>query len=173
MIHRQRLYFILPHLQVCKQLVIELEEAGLEEQYIHIMADESVDLKNLPVAHINDTTEITRGLEWGAGIGGVAGFLAGQLVINFSPEELMLGNTLILLITTLSGVGFGGLMSALMGANQPKHELENIELRLRHGEIVLMLDIPNHRIQMTEEMIKRLHPDITINLLTDGEVSAL
>lgn len=166
MIERQRLYFLLPNIQLCREIVLELQLAGLSRDAIHIMADKSIDISGLPPANLSDKTQIKYGMSLGAGIGGTAGLLSGLLVVSFPPAGLVLGGAAILLTTTLTGIGFGSAVSALVAAGIPKKELDGVGLCIKRGDILLMLDIPNNRIQDTIKAIQYIDPNADVRLLT-------
>ena len=166
MISRQRLYFLLPSIELCREIVFELQSAGLTHDYINIMADKRVDISGLPPAQLSDKTQVKYGLKVGAGIGATAGLLSGLLVVSFPPAGLVLGGAAVLLTTTITGIGFGGVVSGLVAAGIPKKELDGVGLCLDRGEILLMLDIPNNRVLDTIKAIQYIDPNADVKLLT-------
>ena len=167
MIQQQRLYFLVPNIQLCREIVFELKSSGLSEKVIHIMAHERIDISDLPSAQLSDKTQIKYGLGLGASIGGTAGLLSGLLVVSFPPAGLVLGGAAILLTTTITGIGFGGAVSALVASGIPKKEIDGVGLCIERGEILLMLDIPNNRIAETVKAIQYIDPSADVRLLTE------
>jgi len=77
----RRLFFLMPNLESCRQVVAELEDEGVPEHHLHAIASLDQSLDGLPEAGVLQKTELAHGLEWGAGLGGVAGMLGGLLAV--------------------------------------------------------------------------------------------
>jgi hypothetical protein len=163
---RRRLYFTLPDVQHCKQLVAELQAAvGLNENYIHVIARDNIVIDDLPKANLLQKTELVHGLELGLGVGGVAGMLGGLLTVTFPPAGLALAGGAVILMTTLAGAGFGGLVSALVASDIPNHELEAFQGKIALGEILLILDIPTIQVKEIIDLIRMTHPEAKIGII--------
>ncbi|MCP4700021.1 MAG: DUF1269 domain-containing protein [Gammaproteobacteria bacterium] len=165
---RRRLYFCLPDIEQCGQLVTELRVAGLSERHIHVLARNDVSLQGLPQATVMQKTELAHGMRLGISIGGMGGILGGLLAVTFPPAGVTLAGGALILLTTLAGAGFGSIISAVVASGIPKHEVKHLESQIMQGWILLMLDIPTHRIPMTARMIERLHPEVQVALAPDG-----
>lgn len=163
---RRRLYFTLPDVKHCKQLVTELQAAaGLTENHIHVIARDSIPIDDLPKANLLQKTELVHGLELGLGVGGIAGMLGGLLTVTFPPAGLALGGGAVILITTLAGAGFGSLVSALVARDIPNHELEAFQGKIAFGEILLILDIPTFQVEKIMDLIRSTHPEAEIGVV--------
>jgi len=163
---RRRLYFTLPDVKHCKQLVTELQiTAGLSENHIHVIARDNIPLDDLPKANSLQKTELVHGLELGLGVGGVAGILGGLLTITFPPASLALGGGAVILTTTLTGAGFGGLVSALVARDIPNHDLEAFQGKIAIGEILLILDIATSQVEEIIDLVRTTHPEAEIGVV--------
>ncbi|MCP4696270.1 MAG: DUF1269 domain-containing protein [Gammaproteobacteria bacterium] len=162
---RRRLYFMLPDVKHCKLLVQELQEAGMSDHDIHVIARKDIPLEGLHEASALQKTELAHGLEYGIGVGGAAGMLGGLLAVTFPPAGLILGGGALLLGTTLAGAGFGSLISALVAGDIPNHELEAFRVKINHGYILLILDVPTRRVEEMTEKIKTHHPEAEIGIV--------
>jgi len=158
---RRRLNFMLPDVEHCKQLVTELQKAGIPERNIHVVARDDIPLEGLHKASALQKTELAHGLEWGAGLGGIAGMLGGLLAITFPPAGIVLGGGAIL-ATALAGAGFGGIVSALIARDIPNHELETFQANIAQGQILLILDIPTAQVDEMTQLIRNTHPEAQI-----------
>ncbi len=161
---RRRLYFLLPDVPHCHALVAEIKEQGLKDPDIHVVAREDIPLEGLHKATSLQKTELTHGLELGIGVGGVAGMLGGLLAVTFPPAGLVLAGGAVVLGSTLAGAGFGGLVSALVAKDIPNHELEQYQDAIFQGEILLMLDVPTHRLDEIMALIRATHPEARIQV---------
>ena len=161
----KRLYCMLPDVASCRAVVTEMRDAGISERRMHAVASVSVDLTGLPKADMWQKSEFAHGLEAGIGVGGAAGFLGGLLAVTFPPAGLILGGGA-LLAGTVAGAGFGALVAALVAKDMPSHELEAFENEIAQGKILLLVDVPRHRVDEFADMIKKHHPEAEIKITT-------
>lgn len=169
-IMRRRLYFMLPDVKHCQQLVTELQQVGIPTRDIHVLARHDIPLQGLHKASVLQKTELLHGLEVGAGIGGLAGMLAGLLVVAFPPAGVVLGGGAAIIGTTLAGASFGSLVSALITRDIPNHELKSFQVRIALGEILLLLDVPTKQVEEIINLIRRTHPEAQIGIVRPAQV---
>jgi len=161
--HR-KLYFMLPNIHQCKQLVTDLRTAGIHDHHIHVIARDDVPLDDLNKASLLEKTELKHGLELGISVGGIAGMLAGLLAVTFPPAGVALGGGAAIFATTLAGAGFGSLVSALVARDIPNHELAGFHARILEGHLLLILDVPTKQVDEIIELIKNTHPEVKIDI---------
>jgi len=161
----RRLFFLLPNREVCKTVVDELKECGTPISHLHVVASVAQRLDGLPEADIWDRTEMKRGLEWGIGLGGVAGLFGGLLAVAFPPGGLVLGGGA-LLSGAAAGAGFGGVVSMLMKSDEPNHELDDFREELESGALLLMVDVPKERVDPVAELITSRYPEGYVRITT-------
>lgn len=159
----RRLYFLAPDWESCQGLVADLEEAGLEEKHIHVIAKDSMELDGLPEATVFQKSDLIYGVEWGVGIGGTAGLLGGLLAVTFPPAGLVLGGGAVLM-TALSGATLGGLVSAMVAKDVPNHDIENYEKAIFEGQLLLLVDVPRDEVYSYCELIRSHHPEAVIDI---------
>lgn len=158
---RKRLYCTLPDTDICRELVADLKQAGIEDNAIHVTARDGTPLTGLHQATDMQKTELAHGLGLGISVGGIAGLLGGLLAITFPPPGLDLGMTTVL-ITMLVGSGFGALVSTFIARDIPNHELENYQPSLMYGYVLLMLDVAASDAENILGLIKRRHPEVEV-----------
>lgn len=159
----RRLFFLLPDVEGCKLLVDELKQYGVPERHLHAIASVTQSLEGLPQATEWEKTEIKRGLEWGIGLGGVAGLLGGLMAVAFPVGGLVVGGGA-LLAGAAAGAGFGGVVSALMKSEEHNHDLDEYREEIERGEILLMVDIPRDHVEQVRGMILARHPEVRIHV---------
>ena len=159
----RRLYFMLPDAESCKSLVADLEEHGVPERHLHVIGSLSQSLEGLPEANILQKTELAHGLEWGTGLGGVAGLLGGILAVTFPPAGLVIGGGA-LLAGTAAGAGFGALVSSLIASNEHNHKLDAFERGIEAGQLLLMVDVPRKQVKQIQDLITKHHPEAEIGV---------
>ena len=167
---RRRLYFLLPNVVHCKALVADLRNQGISDNQIHVIARNDIELEGLNQATALQKTELAHGLEWGIGLGGVAGLLGGLLAVTFPPAGILLAGEAILLGTTLAGAGFGAVVSALVAGDIPNQELEHFQDKIALGEILLLLDIPTSHVEIMTNLIKSHLPEADISILNPNTI---
>jgi hypothetical protein len=157
----RRVYVLLPTEESCRRLVEELEAADVPARHLHTIAGLVHDLKGLPTATVWQRTELAQGIEWGVGLGGVAGLLGGLLAVAFPPAGIVLGGGA-LLAGTVAGAGFGALITALLGSQEHSQKLDSFQRALAAGQILLMADIPRRREAEVKATILKHHPEAEI-----------
>ena len=159
----RRLFFLTPNIASCHAIVNELENIGVPERHLHVIASISQVLDDLPEAGILQKTELLHGIEIGAGLGGTAGILGGLLAMTFPPAGLVLGGGA-LLAGAAAGAGFGAVVTALLSSHEHNHDLDSFQRAIERGEILLMVDIPKNQVDVTKEMILGHHPEAKIGV---------
>jgi hypothetical protein len=157
----RRVYVLLPTEESCRLVVEELEASNIPESHLHVTAGLTHDLKDLPAASIWQRTELAHGIEWGIGLGGVAGLLGGLLGIAFPPAGIVLGGGA-LLVGAVAGAGFGALVTALIGSQEHSHKLDRFQRALAAGQILLMVDVHRKREEEVKATIRKHHPEAEI-----------
>ena len=159
----RRLYFLVPNAESCREVAADLKEVGVTEAHIHLIANDSQTLEEIPRAGPLATTELARGLEWGVGLGGTAGLLGGLLAVVAPPVGLALGGAA-LLGCAAAGAGFGALVSSLIAQDIPNHELEELERAIDAGMILLLVDVPRDEVEKNKSVIMERHPEARIGI---------
>lgn len=157
----RRIYVLLPSEESCHIVVDELEATKIPHSHLHVIAGLTHELKDLPGATIWQRTELAHGIEWGVGLGGVAGLLGGLLVVAFPPAGIALGGGA-LLAGTAAGAAFGALVTALLGSQEHNHKLDSFQRALAAGQILLMVDVPRKREDEVKTTIRKHHPEAEI-----------
>jgi hypothetical protein len=158
-----RLYVLMPDAESCKRVVDELKATDTPERHLHVVASLAQDLAGLPEASVWQRTELAHGIEWGIGLGGVAGLIGGVLAVAFPPAGLVLGGGA-LLLGVAAGAGVGGVVSALLGSHEHSHSLEHFQRQIGSGRLLLLVDVPRQRVEETRGLIQRHHPDADIGV---------
>lgn len=163
---RRRLYLMLPNTKACYALVADLRRQGIADKDIHVIARPGVLLEGLNQAPITETSELTYGAELGLMVGGLAGLLGGMLAIYFPPAglSLELSNSFLLMMTTFSGMAFGGVVAALVAHDIPNHRLAGYQQRISKGHILLLLDIPTQDVKRMQKHIQAHYAEAALGM---------
>jgi len=84
------MYVTLPDLASAKRLADDLLLARIEDRHMHFLARRGTDLGELHEATYLQKTDTVHGALTGFVIGGVAGVVAGTLLVNFPPGGISL-----------------------------------------------------------------------------------
>jgi hypothetical protein len=116
----------------------------MRRRHLQAMAAWWVDLTDLPRASPWRTTELLSGLLTGACVGGASGFAAIMLAVVFPAGGAAMG-ALALPVAAIAGAGYGSLLGGLISIRTPKREFIVFKHNLFFGQIVLLLDVPEHQ----------------------------
>jgi hypothetical protein len=153
----RREYFLVPNIDIAREIVKGLLLSQVEEKHIHLIAREDIPLEDLPEATLMQKSDFVPALEKGLVGGAYTGLLAGLTVIAFPPVGLALGGGAILALIG-AGATVGGMMLALVGVGLPSHRLEKFEEAIKTGQILILVDVPYQRLDDIQELVKTHHP---------------
>lgn len=152
---KRRLYFLFPTAGDARRLVRELAAAGVDEGHIHALARTDIDLSGLPPATRRQQHDTVWRLEqalWGSNLAVFGAALLGLVV------ALILGLAAwALLAVTLMAASFSA--GAAFALRVPNTHLDECREALRHGEVLLMVDVPRRKVAEIEELVYRRHPE--------------
>ncbi len=154
----RRLYFNLPTANQARSLVAELEKAGVDSARMHATAKNGIDLNRLPQATADQRGDKLWRLErlfWNGNLAvfGVALVaLATALFAGWAPAAITA--LAVMLITFVAGERFA--------VKLPHDHMSDLRVPLAHGEVVLMVDVPKHRVSDIESLVSRHHPEASM-----------
>lgn len=156
---RHRLYFLFPDVASAKQTVDDLLLARIEERHMHFMARPDVALDGLHEASILQSSDIIHGAESGLVVGGVAGVVAGLVILMYPPNGTSL-ELVTVLLTAMFGAGFGVWVSSMVASSIPNSRLQQFEAEIAAGKILLMVDVPGSRVLDIQSLFSKRHPEV-------------
>ena len=157
---RRRLYWLLPDVESARRIADDLLLARVEDRHMHFLARPGIDLGPLHEASVLQKTDVRHAAISGSLIGALLGALAGWLFAQFPLEGLRIGVGGILLFTAF-GAGFGFFASTLVGTSLPNSYLRQFEREVADGRILVMVDVPLHRVEEVQDALQKKHPEAT------------
>ncbi len=154
---RRRLYFVLPDVKRAEAAFNELLLARIEERHIHFLARGGTSLQDLPEATMLQKSDEIHGLWLGLIVGGLTGALAGVVVLTFPPSGLVMGLGVIL-VTSIIGAIMGVWVSGMIATGVPNTFLARFTGEIERGKILMMVDVPKHKVEEITDMIREHHP---------------
>jgi hypothetical protein len=156
---RRRLYFLLPDAASARTMLNELLLARIEERHIRFLAKRGLLPRDLPEASFFQKTDIVHGAELGVVTGGLIGIFAGTMAVLFPPTGVTLQLATIL-ATSVVGALLGAWASSLAATAVPNSKLKPFQQEIEAGKVLLMVDVPFHRVEQISELIENRHPEV-------------
>lgn len=137
-----RLYFLLPDVETTEQAVAALQcDHAIGAEDIALLANENVDLGDLPEATPDESSDFIPALKRGIAIGGTGGLIAGLIAISVPVAGITLGGSAVLALAGL-GAAAGGFSASLVGASVTHTKVQEFQEAIDNGRILLMVDAP-------------------------------
>lgn len=156
---KRRLYFLLPDTGHTQAVVNDLKVFGIRTDAMHTLAKPDVDLIGLPVATGRQRADYGAKLETILWDGNLAIFFI-ALVTLIAMAFTELNWFWLLLPATVMLVTFS--MGVVFTSQVPNVHLSEFQDAMRHGEILLMIDVPVWRVERIEALVHKHHPEATV-----------
>jgi hypothetical protein len=154
----RRLYWLLPDVESARRTSNDLLLAKVEDRHMHFLARRGTNLDGLHEASVLQKTDIRHAAMVGVLLGGLLGALAGWVIAQFPGDGIDIGVGGILLMSAF-GAGFGFFASTLVGSSVPNSELRRFSTDIEQGKILLMVDVPLHRVEEIQALLEKSHPE--------------
>ena len=154
----RRLYLLVPTKPQAEAAVRELMGNHISRHHIHTIAKPGVDIDGLPEATVRQRSDAGARLErwlWDMNLVvfcAALALLAVSLWIANWPWAL--GALLVAVANVAIGYRFA--------SHLPHTHVEDCSVPLRHGEILLLVDVPRWRIPQVERKLRQSHPEVEI-----------
>jgi hypothetical protein len=152
---KRRLYFLFSDTAQARRAVADLHGLGVDPSHLYVLARSDIDLSGLPPATDRQRHDILKRLEqtlWGGNL-----MLFGTAFAGF-VLSVVFGNVIgmVLALAVMIASFTGGTLFAL---HMPTVHLEEFHEALRHGELLLMVDVSRDCVEDVEELMRRRHPE--------------
>jgi hypothetical protein len=150
----QRLYFLLPDREHTLRIVNELQQQGFRSRHMHTLAGRGQSTEGLPVSDSHQRNDFANRIEYWAWRANLTLFFVAAItvaILVFQQTGLWVLLPLAVMVATfLLGERFTHL---------PNVHLQEFRDALRHGEILLMVDVPRERVSEIEYRVCAHHPE--------------
>ncbi len=155
---RRRLYFIMPDLPSARQMMDDLLLARIEERHIHFLARRGTPMDGLHEASHLQKSDLIHGAQVGLALGALLGFIVGAVVVmTLQTDDRW--QIVTVLGSGLAGALFGAWVSSMVGSSVPNSRLKQFSQAIESGKILLMADVPQHRVNEVREQLAARHPE--------------
>ena len=155
---RRRLYYVMPDLPSARRMMDDLLLARIEERHIHFLAKRGTSMDGLHEANLLQKTDIVHGAQLGTTMGALLGCIAGALLVWFPPADGM-PQAFAIVVATATGAAFGAWTSSMAAAAVPSSRLKRFAPAIDEGKILLMVDVPEHKVDDIHALLNRVHPE--------------
>jgi hypothetical protein len=155
---RRRLYYLLPDLSSARTVMDDLLLARIEERHIHFLAKRGTPMEGLHEANILQKSDIVHGAQRGVLIGAALGIALGLFLAYYvvTDPAWQVGT---IFLASAFGAGFGGWTASLVGAAVPNSRLQQFASEIEQGMILLIVDVPEHKVGEVKALVGRIHPE--------------
>jgi hypothetical protein len=154
----RRLYFLIPDRQHALSIVDELVEHGIDKQHIHALGDPRTRLDGLPIATPRQKNDVAKRVEKTCWNLNLASFTLALIALITLP--IVHGPSWWLLIPAV--IMIGNFMFGLRMTSIPSSHLGEFRDALTHGEILLLVDVPETQVADVETRIHQQHPEAAV-----------
>jgi hypothetical protein len=155
---RRRILYLMPDLTSAKRMMDDLLLARVEERHIHFLARRGTPMDGLHEASHLQKSDLVHGAQLGLMIGAVLGCALG-VVVAYALEEADTARIVTVLGGALLGALFGAWVSSMVGSSVPNSRLRQFQQAIDEGRILLMVDVPETRVDEIRERLKAIHPE--------------
>jgi hypothetical protein len=152
---KRRLFFVMPDADHALTVIGELERTGIDRTHVHALTGPGVNAEALPKATEQQQRDGAWRLErllWNANLWIFAAAVVGCIASVY--YEFTFG--IVLSVTVMLGALATGAWAAIQ---VPDTHLDEFREALKHGEVLLMVDVPRGRMNEIEELVARRHPE--------------
>ena len=155
---RRRLYYLLPDSVSARRIMDDLLLARIEERHIHFLAKPGTSMEGLHEANFVQTTDVVHGFQQGALIGAALGCALGLFLVYYVIPDPGWQVATVFLAMGL-GALFGAWVASMAGAAIPNSRHKAFTKEIEAGKILLMVDVPEHKVDDVHELVGRTHPE--------------
>lgn len=154
----RRLYLLFPNAKFAEQAVAELASQGVDRAHIHTIAREGIDISGLPKASTRQRMDFAARLDhwfWDVNLLVFFVALASLVVAIWSANWIWALAALALMVVTF-------LLGNHFARNLPHAHLQECRTAIRHGEVLLLVDLPRWRLPHVERAMRHRHPELEV-----------
>ncbi|RJF95931.1 DUF1269 domain-containing protein [Noviherbaspirillum saxi] len=153
---RHRLYYLLPDIDSARRALDDLLLQRIEVRHVHFLSRGPLP-EDLPEANFLHKTDVVHGAQNGMIVGAILGMCLGFLVIYYFD---LASQALVATTATLVGLLFGGWAASMVAAAIPSTRLTAFFPEIEKGRVLMIADIPAHRVKAIEARLAERHPEL-------------
>jgi hypothetical protein len=152
------MYYVMPDLASARKIMDDLLLARVEERHIHCLARRGTSMDGLHEANVLQKTDLVHGAQLGLVLGALLGCAGGAVLVAFvlTADHWQIATVL---GTTIIGALLGMWVSSMVGSSIPNSRLQQFEPMIEEGRILLMIDVPEHKVEEIKTLLGQRHPE--------------
>ncbi|HEY1329502.1 MAG TPA: DUF1269 domain-containing protein [Casimicrobiaceae bacterium] len=155
---RRRILYLIPDLASARRVMDDLLLARVEERHIHFLAKRGTPMEGLHEASMAQKSDLVHGAQMGLMLGALLGCALGAIVAyTFGTADTM--RIVTVLAATILGALFGAWVSSMVGSAVPNSRIKQFHKAIDEGRILLMVDVPETRVDEIRERLHAIHPE--------------
>jgi len=155
---RRRILYLIPDLASARKMMDDLLLARIEERHIHFLAKRGTSMDGLHEASMAQKSDLVHGVQMGLMLGALLGCALGVLVA-FTLVTADGMRIVTVLGLTFLGILFGMWVSGMVGSAVPNSRISQFQSAIEEGRILLMVDVPESRVEEIRERLRAIHPE--------------
>jgi len=155
---RRRLYYVMPDHSSARKMMDDLLLARIEERHIHCLGRPGISMDGLHEANVLQKSDLVHGAQIGLLLGALLGCIVGGAIVWYFPIA-GIWQTVTVLGATILGALFGVWVSSMVGSAIPNTRLQPYQAMIAGGNILVMVDVPEHRTEEIKSVIGERHPE--------------
>lgn len=153
---KRSLYYLLPDAGHASQLCKDLSKTAIPQQDIHVVAEDGVDIKGVNDIHRASERDSGFIMEWllwriDLAVFGIA-FVFLVLAVFLAPLSWLILPLIVMAITFAVGLVFV--------LRLPNVHLDEFIDAIKHGEVLVVVDVPTRQVAEVGHRIHRQHPEV-------------
>lgn len=151
----RRIYIMFPKAEQAEKAVEELTAIGIDKRQMHAVARPDIDLLSLPKATFRQQSDFGAKVEqflWNLNL--ALFFLMLGLAVIALLAGAWIGFIICLFLLIISFAGGSYFASYI-----PHTHLKEFNSALRHGEVLLLVDVPKWQLGKVDKEIRKYHPE--------------
>jgi hypothetical protein len=132
--------------------------ARIEERHIHCLGRRGTSMEGLHEANVLQKSDLVHGAQIGLLLGALLGCVVGGAVVWYFPVA-GIWQTVTVLGAAILGALFGIWVSSMVGSSIPNSRLQQFQPLIDGGNILVMVDVPDHRTEEIKSVIGERHPE--------------
>jgi hypothetical protein len=154
----RRLYFLIPDRIHALQVVDDLVRQGVDAKQMHAIGNRRTRLDGLPDSSMRQRSDSASRVEKILWNGNLLSFGLSFIATVLLP--VLMGATWWILAPI--AIMMGNLLIGIHFSNKPNTHLGEFRDALAHGEILLMVDVPESQVARVEREVHSHHPEATV-----------
>jgi hypothetical protein len=155
---RRRMYYVMPDHASARKIMDDLLLARIEERHIHCLGCPGTPMEGLHEANVLQKTDLVHGAQVGLLLGALLGCIVGGAVVWYFPIA-GIWQTVTVLGATIIGALFGVWASSMVASAIPNSRLRQFQPMIDKGNILVMVDVPEHRTEEIKSLLRDRHPE--------------